>query len=242
MLTELWKCFGVFTICGPVRNDTLENQHRKFLPDWVIWMNSGTEGFFFNIPLETGREFDNMGVSVTSSFVNALYSQQICLCFCLMHREQRHEDHPWGRRDDDSNGAEQRVCISHQYPWHPAKHSPKQASQHCRQWRCDRNEHQIENHWDFAGNNEWWNITQQSFHGSLFTQWPVLLPAFLLFTGLLIVEITLWYKEGYSSVWTTVPLWSSPCCTNFTFEGMGCRRNFLRVTLQRQNLFSYLPH
>lgn len=35
-------------------------------------MNSGTRGCFFNMPLETGKGFDNMGVRVIYSVVNVL--------------------------------------------------------------------------------------------------------------------------------------------------------------------------
>lgn len=86
------------------------------------------------------------------------------MCMCLMHRKQCYENHPWCRRDDDPNGTKQRIYISHQRPRCTAKHSPKQASHHLREWRCDCNGHQIENHWDFTGNNDWWNVKWQSFY------------------------------------------------------------------------------
>lgn len=66
-------------------------------------------------------------------------------------RKQCHENHPWGGRIDDPDGAQQRFHLPHECAWHPAQPASQQAGEPRRARGCHCHGHQAEDYWDFTG-------------------------------------------------------------------------------------------
>lgn len=66
-------------------------------------------------------------------------------------RQQCHEDHPRSGRDDDTDGAQQRLHLPSECARRTAHRPPQQAGEPRRAGGCDSDGHQAEGYRDFTG-------------------------------------------------------------------------------------------